>query len=520
MNERYNLEMKGEKASVYLRSFLVLIFFAGTLAGILSKNEVSRIYGNFVFGISLYAVSIFITVTNLKKIQYSLSTKYYTTGMEYLGLIIVYAGYLRFDNGLDIASGIRSHALYAAYFILIISAMLRFSPRFTFTAGATSLVLYILIALLFQWKLKSIPSSDVPPVTITIVFIIVNTLFILACSAACYTCSKFVREIVSEQSKSIEITNEQSGILKAFIKSSKMAINELNLVSQNMDQVVTINVKLNEEQKNYLTNINQIVNDSLENTNSLSDVAKIQKNVVIHNSESISNLHTTLHETEASYQRVFKNGDLILDKAVRIEIDLKNTISEIEVLKDLSNEVKKSVNIIYGISKQTNLLALNAAIEAARYAEAGKGFTVVAEEVAKLAEKTGQNSKEISKYANDMYNATIQGYKNVMTIASGSKEIILGIRNIVSELKEMEIKIKEEMVLIQNVLLNTKDISEKTLSLEKIVSSQERFSKEIFSFLEKISKGSTEIEKTAFLLNNNTEHLGHITENLKSGVEN
>ena len=78
-----------------------------------------------------------------------------------------------------------------------------------------------------------------------------------------------------------------------------------------------------------------------------------------------------------------------------IREQIQETAKRIKRLGESSQEIGEIVQLISDITEQTNVLALNAAIQAASAGEAGRGFTVVAEEVQRLAERSAEATKHI-----------------------------------------------------------------------------------------------------------------------------
>jgi len=184
-------------------------------------------------------------------------------------------------------------------------------------------------------------------------------------------------------------------------------------------------------------------------------------------------LEISRHSGEASRQ----GGEVVLQAADRMRAiagavtDSAGTIRELEAYSD---EISAIVGVIKDIADQTNLLALNAAIEAARAGEQGRGFAVVADEVRKLAERTGNSTQQITAMVERIQagarkavaemETSVEHVSEGVGTAQQAGESIVGIQEgtgrVVHSVNDIALALREQSVATQDIAQNVEKIAQ------------------------------------------------------------
>lgn len=144
---------------------------------------------------------------------------------------------------------------------------------------------------------------------------------------------------------------------------------------------------------------------------------------------------------DSDFDSLFSESGSSLSEIIRNMEQLSTRMTQmsdsISGLSETADSINKFVSTITSISDQTNLLALNAAIEAARAGDAGRGFSVVADEVRALATETNTSASEVADLVQKIIHSTREAVDAVSELKSNNEHLSEGVQTLNGSYEEI-----------------------------------------------------------------------------------
>lgn len=268
-------------------------------------------------------------------------------------------------------------------------------------------------------------------------------------------------EIVLMQMNMNEMTTKLKNIISNVICVSKNVANSMDLLNEGADAISksTSDISL------AITEVSNGAVSTAEDTNNATQiVSNIEENIlgIKDSTENLSNA--------ASNMNIAKDNVVsILSEFVEVNNSMKDNVNDtnnqINITSKSVKEIQKFIEVIKNIASETNLLSLNAQIEASHAGVAGKGFSVVASKIGKLADQSKRSSEEIE----ETLNVLLENYDLIIQKMSTTNENIVSQNIKLAETRDNfsvlnnDINVTVDKIKEINIMIEELDASRKNL---------------------------------------------------------
>ena len=241
--------------------------------------------------------------------------------------------------------------------------------------------------------------------------------------------------------------------------------------------------------------LNATVEEMLRNA----DITSRQSQSATDSADVVANgvnaLSASAEEMRASIKEISRNSSSAAEMSKKSKDQAEGANRSIEKLGTSSQDIGNVIKVISMIAQQTNLLALNATIEAARAGDAGRGFSVVANEVKELANQTSQATEEITQKISAIQQDSQEAIDAIKFISEGIEQLSEISGSIATAVEEQSATTNEVFRVIQDSNTGVQNIADNVKMITDSSKTTSISAQQIKEAADSLAKLSTVMQK-------------------------
>ncbi|MCR5289530.1 MAG: HAMP domain-containing protein [Treponema sp.] len=334
------------------------------------------------------------------------------------------------------------------------------------------------------------------------------------------------------QSIITQIKNSKNDLGIAGEDLSASSEDTSSAITQILDNIESVTNQIN-MQSNSVQETAGAVNEISSNIESLERMIESQSSGVSQASAAVEQMIGNIASVNQSVEKMAESFSELRTHAQngsQKQDDVNERIEEIESQSDMLQEANQA---IANIASQTNLLAMNAAIEAAHAGDAGKGFSVVADEIRKLSETSTAQSKTIGEQLTKIRDSissvvtasaeSSQTFKNVATMIQGTDQLVIQIKGAMEEQQIGSRQINDTLRAMNDSTLEVKTASREMTQGNKQILQQVRNLQEatmtMKDSINEMAAGARKINETGAALKDVTSKLNNSINDIGTEID-
>ena len=306
------------------------------------------------------------------------------------------------------------------------------------------------------------------------------------------------------------INNSTSSV----VKQSEGLASNMTTINNDVSSITQLLQNIEQEIKNQAEEIQESTSFAekiMENIRSLNSAIETQASGVTQSSAAVEEMVANIASVTQILEKNNEAVSMLSDAADQGQKKVQTAVDTADSVLKQSAGILQASSVIQNISSQTNLLAMNAAIESAHAGEAGKGFAVVAEEIRKLAEQSGSQTKAIDSNLKELSEA-------IARITSDIKQVQASF----SDIYELSQKVRTQETVISNAMEEQNSGNQQVLEAMRAISDStstvKSGSTEMLTGGWKVVKEMKKLKESTDKINNHMEEIQSYSSNISGAI--